>query len=194
MNVKIKDIELLKNLQPEKISYYLESKGWKQAQQIDDRAIIWTSGNLTPETPQIVLPLNCELLDFPLSMNLMLETLEAIENRSQIEILADLITGLPNTTIQGVVMQIHTPNGDKLSGEITLLGVIADKLRPIKTELADKDYILAIKAYQERLPFLCTGDLIKENQTFILKNPRNFTLEDRAVETASTQTKPADAG
>ena len=178
MNVKIKDIELLKKLQPEKISYYLESKGWEQAQKIDDRAIIWTSGKLTPETPQIVLPLNCELLDFPLSMNLMLETLEVIENRSQLEILADLITEIPQTTIQGVVMQIHTPNADKLSGEITLLGVIADKLRKIQTELADKDYILAIKAYQERLPFLCTGDLIKENQTFTLKNPHNFTLDD----------------
>jgi len=178
MNVTIRDIELLKNLEPDRISYYLESKGWKQAQKIGERAIIWRSGNLNPETPQIVLPLNCKLPDFPVSMNLMLETLEAIENRSQIEILADLITELPNTTIQGIVMQIHTPNADKLSGEITLLGVIADKLRKIKTELADKDYILAIKAYQERLPFLCTGDLIKENQTFTLKNPRNFTLDD----------------
>jgi len=178
MNVTIRDIELLKNLEPDRISYYLESKGWKQAQKIGERAIIWTSGNLNPETPQIVLPLNCKLPDFPVSMNLMLETLEAIENRSQIEILADLITELPNTTIQGIVMQIHTPNADKLSGEITLLGVIAEKLRKIKTELADKDYILAIIAYQERLPFLCTGDLIKENQTFTLKNPRNFTLDD----------------
>jgi len=178
MNVTIKDIELLKNLQPQQISYYLESKGWKQSQKIGDRAIIWTSGNLNPETPQIVLPLNCKLPDFPVSMNLMLETLEAIENRSKMEILAELITGLPNTTIQGVVMQIHTPNADELSGEITLLGVIADKLRKIQTELTDKDYILAIKAYQERLPFLCTGDLIKENQTFTLKNPRNFTLDD----------------
>jgi hypothetical protein len=178
MNVTIKDIELLKNLEPDRINYYLQSKGWKQAQKIGDRAIIWISGNLNPETPQIVLPLNCKLPDFPVSMNLMLETLEAIENRSKIEILADLITELPNTTVQGIAIAIHTPNADKLSGEITLLGVIADKLRKIKTELADKDYILAIKAYQERLPFLCTGDLIKENQTFILKNPRNFTLDD----------------
>ncbi|MEG4172387.1 MULTISPECIES: hypothetical protein [unclassified Microcoleus] len=178
MNVTIKDIELLKNLQPQQISYYLEAKGWKQAQQIDSRAIIWTSSDIKPEAPQIVLPLNSTLPDFPVSMNLMLETLEIIENRSQLEILADLITGIPNTTIQGIVIQIHTPNADKLSGEITFLGVIADKLRKIKTSLADKDYILAIKAYQERLPFLCTGDLIKKNQTFTLKNPRNFTLDD----------------
>ncbi|MEZ2279348.1 MAG: hypothetical protein ACBR12_20805 [Microcoleus sp.] len=180
MNVTIKDIEFLKNLQPQQISYYLEAKGWKQAQQIDSRAIIWTSSNIKPESPQIVLPLNSALPDFPVSMNLMLETLEAIENRSQLEILADLITGLPNTTIQGIVIQIHTPNAEKLSGDITLLGVIADKLRKIQTELADKDYILAIKAYQERLPVFCTGDLIKEKQVFILKNSRNFTLDDQS--------------
>lgn len=179
MNVTIKDIELLKNLQPQQISYYLEAKGWKQAQQIDSRAIIWTTSDIKPEAPQIVLPLNSTLPDFPVSMNLMLETLEVIENRSQMEILADLITGLPNTTIQGIVIQIHTPNADKLSGEITLLGVIADQLRKIKTELADKDYILAIKSYQERLPVFCTGDLIKENQVFIVKNNRNFTLDDQ---------------
>ncbi len=179
MNVTIKDIELLKNLQPQQISYYLEAKGWKQAQKIDSRAIIWTSSDIKPEAPQIVLPLNSTLPDFPVSMNLMLETLESIEKRSQLEILADLITGLPNTTIQGIVIQIHTPNADKLSGEITLLGVIADQLRKIKTELADKDYILAIKSYQERLPVLCTGDLIKENQVFIVKNTRNFTLDDQ---------------
>lgn len=179
MNVTIKDIELLKNLQPQQISYYLEAKGWKQAQQIDSRAIIWTSSDIKPEAPQIVLPLNSNLPDFPVSMNLMLETLEVIEKRSQMEILADLITGLPNTTIQGIVIKIHTPNAEKLSGEITLLGVIADQLRKIKTELADKDYILAIKSYQERLPVFCTGDLIKENQVFIVKNTRNFTLDDQ---------------
>jgi len=179
MNVTIKDIELLKNLQPQQISYYLEAKGWKQSQQIDSRAIIWTSSDSQPEAPQIVLPLNSTLPDFPVSMNLMLEILEVIENRSQMEILADLITGLPNTTIQGIVIQIHTPNAEKLSGEITLLGVIADQLRKIKTELADKDYILAIKSYQERLPVFCTGDLIKENQVFIVKNTRNFILDDQ---------------
>lgn len=105
-------------------------------------------------------------------------TLEIAENRSQIEILADLITSLPNITLQGIVMQIHTPNADKLSGEITLFGLVADKLQKIKTSLEDKNYILAIKAYQERLPILCTGDLIKDNNTFTLKKPRNLTLDE----------------
>ena len=107
-----------------------------------------------------------------------METLEIAEDRSQIEILAELITSLPNTTIQGIVMQIYTPNAHKLSGEITLLGLVADKLCKIQTSLGDKNYILAIKAYQERLPILCTGDLIKDDNAFTLKNPRNLTLDE----------------
>lgn len=68
-----------------------------------------------------------------------------------------------------------------LSGEITLLGIVVNKLRPIHTELASSDYILALKAYQERLPIYCTGDLIKENGRFILKNPHHFNLDEQAM-------------
>ncbi|MFH7029619.1 MAG: hypothetical protein ACHBN1_30700 [Heteroscytonema crispum UTEX LB 1556] len=70
--------------------------------------------------------------------------------------------------------QIKTLNVDKLGGEITLQGVVFDQLRQITTEFNDHDYILAIKAYQERLPVIFTGGLIKENNTLILKHPRNF--------------------
>ncbi len=85
-----------------------------------------------------------------------------------------MLTNSPNTTIQGIVTHIATPNVDNLSGQITLLGVVVDKLRSIHIELADHDYILAVKAYQERLPIQCKGDLIKENNAFILKNPHQF--------------------
>jgi hypothetical protein len=68
--------------------------------------------------------------------------------------------------------------GFTFGGEVTLLGVIIDKLRPIHTELGDRDYILALKAYPERLLVYCTGDLIQENGKLVLKNPRQFSLED----------------
>ena len=111
-------------------------------------------------------------------MGEVVETLALKENRSQIEIFSDLITNAPNTTIQGVITQIATPNADNLSGEVTLLGVIVDKLRPIYAELTDRDYILALKAYQERLPITVVGDLIKDNDTFVLKNPHHLSLDD----------------
>jgi hypothetical protein len=74
-----------------------------------------------------------------------------------------LPTKVPNIEIQGMV---------------TLLGVVVGKLRKINVELPELEYSEAIKAYQERLPVVCTGDLIKEGSTFMLKNPRHFALDE----------------
>ncbi len=43
-------------------------------------------------------------------------------------------------------MDIYTPNFDKLKGEITILGIVFQKLQKINTELNNQNYILAIKA------------------------------------------------
>jgi len=160
MKVTVKDTETLETVNLNQLRRYLQIHGWHEDQPFLENATLWHKPAAGEEF-EILLPNQQTLGDYAARIRETIEILETVENRSQLEILADLMTGIPNTTIQGVVMQIHTPNAEKLSGEITLLGVIADKLQKIKTELADKDYILAIKAYQERLPFLCTGDLIK---------------------------------
>ncbi len=177
MIVTVRDPNILKTLEPNKFGTYLQQNGWKKQSHNDHKSSIWTCKNEVGEEYEILLPLEPEMSGFSLRMFEVIQTLEIVENRSQIKILADLLTSLPNTTLQGVVMQIYTPNSDKLSGEIALFGIIVDQLRKIQTELADYDYILAIKAYQERLPIVCTGDLIKENNHFILKNPHNFNLD-----------------
>lgn len=177
MIVTLRDPNILKTLEPPQVAAYLQSRGWQEQSRDGDKSSIWTRRNEAGEEYEILLPLKPEISGFALRMYEVMETLEIAENRSQIEILADLITSLPNTTIQGVVMQIQTPNADKLSGEIALLGIVVDKLRKIQTSLADHDYIKAIKAYQERLPIVCTGDLIKENGHFTLKNPRQFVID-----------------
>ncbi|OUL27066.1 hypothetical protein BV378_10295 [Nostoc sp. RF31YmG] len=166
-------VEKFKYLDPLQVEAYLVAHGWQQQQRQGDKASIWTL-----EGFEILLPLKPEIIDFSRRMGEVVETLALAETKSQLEILGELITNAPNTTIQAVVTQIATPNADKLSGEITLLGIVIEKLRPIHTELADRDYILALKAYQERLPIYCTGDLIKENGIFILKNPHHFSLDD----------------
>lgn len=177
MIVTLRDPNILKTLEPPQVAAFLQSRGWQEQSRDGDKSSIWTRRNEAGEEYEILLPLKPEIGGFALRMYEAMETLEIAENRSQIEILADLITSLPNTTIQGVVMQIKTPNADQLSGEIALLGVVVDKLRKIQTSLADHDYIKAIKAYQERLPIVCTGDLIKENGHFTLKNPRQFAID-----------------
>lgn len=177
MNVTIKDIDFLQSIQPSQVTAYLQKTGWHQQKQIPDKATIWRKQNSAGELVEIILPVHREIPGFTVSMSIILDSLEKVENRSQLDIISELITNAVNITIRGVVMQIKTPNADKLSGEITLLGVVVDKLRKIQTELADRDYIKAIKAYQERLPIICTGDLIKENGHFNLKNSRDFAID-----------------
>jgi len=167
------DVEKFKYIDPRRVEAYLVAHGWQQQQRQADKASIWTLNGF-----EILLPLKEEIIDFSRRMGEVIETLASAETRSQLEILGDLITNAPNTTIQAVVTHIATPNADHLSGEVTLLGIVVDKLRPIYTKLADRDYILALKAYQERLPAYCTGNLIKENGIFILKNPHKFCLDD----------------
>jgi hypothetical protein len=177
MNVTVKDISFLQAMQPQQVAAYLQTHGWHQQNQIPDRSSIWIQDREAGEPVQIVLPLQRETPGFPVSMSVILSTLEKTEKRSQLDIISDLITTAANITIQGIVIQIQTPNADQLSGKITLLGVVIDLLRKIQTSLADHDYILAIKAYQERQPVVCTGDLIKENNLFIFKNPRHFAID-----------------
>jgi len=167
------DVDKFKYIDPLQVEAYLVALGWQQQQRHGDKASIWTLDGF-----EILLPLKGEIIDFSRRMAEVVETLALAETRDQHSILGDLITNAPNTTIQAVVTHIATPNADHLSGDITLLGIVVDKLRPIHTELADRYYILALKAYQERLPVYCTGDLIKSNGIFILKNPHKFRLDD----------------
>jgi len=201
MNLIVKDLELFQNIEPEAVASYLENQGWQRQRQIDYRGIIWERNGSCPETPthvvrgsdttgwalsdtrrtssnvHLLLPLNREMSDFPLTMNLLVENLANIEGKTQLEIIHNLITNLPNVEIQGLIAGIESPLGDRLRVEITLMGVVMNKLQKIKAELFDRDYVLAIKAYQERLPVSCWGDLVKQNSSFFLKNIRNFTLD-----------------
>ncbi|BAY95548.1 MULTISPECIES: hypothetical protein [unclassified Tolypothrix] len=177
MKVTIKDSQILKTINPNVIQAHLQATGWQETGRIyNDAGAIWRlKKDATPEY-EILLPLQHNLGDYAERISDILKTLSVVENRDQVDILSEFITNYPNFNLQGVVMQIATPSTDKLSGEITLLAEVFEKLRSIKTELADHDYILAIKAYQERLPIHCTGDLVKVDNHFLLKNPHDLLL------------------
>ena len=178
MKITVKDRQTLETIELNQLRNYLQTHGWHQDQPFLDNATLWHKPTTDGEELEILLPNRQNLGDYAARIREAIQTLENAENRPQVEILSELLSSIPNTIIQGIVMQIHTPNAHKLSGEITLLGLVADKLCKIQTSLGDKNYILAIKAYQERLPILCTGDLIKDDNAFTLKNPRNLTLDE----------------
>jgi hypothetical protein len=178
MKVIVRDGEIFRNIELEQLQDYLQSHGWHFDRPFLDNATIWVKQEAQRGQFEIMLPDRENLGDYVTRINEAIETLATVENRSQLEIISSLISNYPNITIQGIVTQITSPNGNTLSGEITLFGVIIDKLRPVMTLLSDREYILAIKAYTERLPILCDGDLIKENDTFVLKNPHQFRLDE----------------
>ena len=62
------------------------------------------------------------------------------------------------------------------SAKTTLMGFVVGKLRKIHLELSGSDCQLALKAYEARSPVTCFGDLIKENDGFVLNNPHDFAL------------------
>lgn len=178
MKVTIKDSQTLKMVQPDIIQAHLQATGWQETGRIyNDAGAIWRLKNDTTDEYEILLPLQHSLGDYAERISDILKTLEIVEKRDQFDILSEFITNYPHFSVQGIVMQIATPEIDKLRGEITLLGALFEKLQEIKTVLTDQDYILAIKAYQERLPIHCIGDLVKEDNHFILKNLQNFQIE-----------------
>jgi hypothetical protein len=179
MKVTIKDSQILKTVNPDVIQAHLQATGWQETGRIyNDAGAIWRLKKDADTEYEILLPLQHNLGDYAERISDILKTLSTVENRDQVDILSEFITNYPNFTVLGVVMQIATPSLDKLSGEITLLGAIFEKLQEIKTELADHDYILAIKAYQERLPIRCTGDLVKVDNHFLLENPHNLQIDN----------------
>ncbi|RUT07127.1 hypothetical protein DSM106972_023880 [Dulcicalothrix desertica PCC 7102] len=61
---------------------------------------------------------------------------------------------------------------------MTLFGVVFDKLRKINVLLTGDYNNIAIKAYQERLPVLCVGNLNKVDDVLMLNNLLPFELDN----------------
>jgi len=47
----------------------------------------------------------------------------------------------------------------------------------VRVELEEKDYNSAIQAHKENILVFCEGKLVREGRSFLLKHPKNFTLE-----------------
>jgi hypothetical protein len=177
MKVIVRDAEIFKNIELHQLRNYLESHSWHLDRSFLDNATIWLKQEPQRGEFEILLPNSQDLGDYVSRICEAIEILATVENRSQLEIIGELITNYPNIIMSGLVTQITPPNGSTISGDVALFGVVIDKLRPVKTTFVDHEYILALIAYTERLPVLCTGDLVKENDIFFLKNPRQFHLD-----------------
>ncbi|MBD2772569.1 hypothetical protein [Iningainema tapete] len=175
MKAIVCDGDILKSLDPRQVAVYLQSKGWHERTRVPAQVSSWTRDTFSEDKLKIYLPLDQDFDDYPRRMYEVMEILEKAENRSQLDILSELITVARNIEIQGLVTQVQ-PSAELKSGNITIQGIVVDKLRKIHIQLSEPEYSLALLAYSERLPIICTGDLIKEGDSFVLKNLHNFGL------------------
>ncbi|HAA31673.1 MAG TPA: hypothetical protein DCE56_33180 [Cyanobacteria bacterium UBA8553] len=173
MKVTIRDSQILKTIEPDKLAEHLQKTGWHQDRPLNENSVIWVK-DYASEPAEVLLPLNPELIDYAARISDALKTLEVVEQRSQLEILSDLFTCTSNITIQGIVTNLQE---GATAGRVTLMGVVLDKLRRIQLELTEPVYELAVKAYQARIPVICQGDLKKQDRSFVLQNPHHFTLD-----------------
>ncbi len=174
MKVIVEDSQILKAIEPDQLAAYLQTHGWHEDRPFLDNAIIWLLRRDGAEEYEILLPLKQSLGDYTARIREALQTLEVVEKRSQVNILSDLVTILPNVTLQGLVTNLQEGT---TAGKVTLMGIVMGKLRRIQLELAKPIYELAIKAYQARIPITCQGDLVKQGRSFVLQNPHHFTLD-----------------
>ena len=176
MKVTVKDFEVLKSLDVNVIIAYLQRNGWHEHSRIyDNKGAIWVKKNDAGDVFDIGLPLTREFADYPARMGDAVNTLELSENRSQLEILSDLITSLDNTEIQGFVVKVDREDGAEIA-KVAMMGFVVGKLQKIHLELKENDFNLALKAYQQRIPITCGGDFVKEGGYFAVKNLREFAL------------------
>jgi len=93
MKVTIRDERALASTRPQELVAYLRSRGWHEHGTYRQVAGIWRRAE-QGEDFEILVPMDPELADFAARIADALETLEAVERRSQLDILRDVATSM----------------------------------------------------------------------------------------------------
>jgi hypothetical protein len=82
---------------------------------------------------------------------------------------------IDDVEVQGEVINLDR-SYEASDGAITVSGVVDGKPRRILLWLSHLDYELAMRANSEKQTIYCVGKLEKEGASWVLRNPRDFTL------------------
>jgi len=128
MKAVIRDLDVLKAIEPPQVATYLQANGWNQESMIADKASIWIQKTDAGEEFDILLPLKSEFTDFPVLISQVLENLESAEDRSQLEIISDII----NYDSDAIALRVPPTLADKgtmlLADNIDLIQSLRDTL------------------------------------------------------------------
>jgi hypothetical protein len=114
MKASIRDPAALRKIDPNQVAVYLEKKGWRQESYIDQKASIWTIADDSRDEAEVLLPLNTSFQDYPFRVSEILQTLEAIEKRPQVDIYKNLIESLSD------IIRIRLTHDDFGDGTVPL--------------------------------------------------------------------------
>jgi hypothetical protein len=175
VKVTVRDRKVFETIEPSILAEYLQAHCWEKAGLFYEYTWVWHKKNDSGELFEIKQPTRQDFDDYGLLIGDTIKELEQLEKRSQLDILSDLITSLDNTKIQGFVVKVDHENGEKIA-KVAMMGFVVNKLRKIYVELKETDCQLALKAYQDRIPVTCGGDLVKVGGSFVMQNVQGFAL------------------
>lgn len=81
----------------------------------------------------------------------------------------------PDFSLEGVVVGLDRAEGAEF-GTVKVFCVVEDKPRKVRLELPVSEYHKATRAHDEELSVQCTGDLVKEGRTLVLREPHDFSV------------------
>jgi hypothetical protein len=113
VKVTIRDQGVLNSLRPVDLIAYLRASGWSRETEIEQKASIWLKLD-SPGQPDVVVPLRRDAADFALRIAEVLGTLESVEQRSQEDIVKDLLTASAD------LVRIRSIAGETADGTIAL--------------------------------------------------------------------------
>ncbi len=125
MKPDIRDAASIQSLRPLEVAAYLRAKGWDPIPATPGMSI-WQR-RLGDEEFELVVPLESSVRDYALRMGEVLRTLAAVENRSQTDIYADLLTTFAD------VVRIRIDDPEAKDGTLSIEGhaQIAQKVRDL---------------------------------------------------------------
>lgn len=92
MKVDIRDRETFQSIPPLEVLRYLRAQGWEEKDQHGDLASIWGLKLTSGQELEVLLPLQQTLGDYGLRMSEAFRVLEEAEERSQLDILQDILS------------------------------------------------------------------------------------------------------
>ena len=84
---------------------------------------------------------------------------------------------IEDVEVLGLVQKLERLDGEN-KGKATIVGNVDGDRRTLHAELTGEDHSLAIRAYENRLPIACNGELVRDGKSHRLKNPRGLRLVD----------------